>query len=189
MNNNFNIIITGVGGQGLITLVSIINEAAFISGFDVRSSELHGLSQRGGSVVVHIRFGKKVYSPMVALGQANLIIGLELLEGLRGAQFAGPKTSFLINKYSLPFISGLPENEILINLEKIAGDNLHLVLASETCKKELQKEVVSGIYLLGYAVNKKLIPIAAKSFLQALEKTIPQKYLELNKKAFNLALK
>jgi indolepyruvate ferredoxin oxidoreductase beta subunit len=186
-NNNFNIIITGVGGQGLITLLSILNEAAFIEGYDSKSSELHGLSQREGSVETHMKFGKKVYSPLVYRGQADLILGLELLEGLRALSMAGLQTKFLINEYSLPFIGSLGKEEILGNLKKVLKDRLCLVAASDICKKELGNEVVSGISLLGYAVFKKLIPLKPESFLGAIEKVIPKKYLELNQKAFNLS--
>jgi len=186
-NKNFNIIIAGVGGQGIITLLSIINEAAFAEGYDVRSSELHGLSQRGGSVETHIRFGKNVNSPMIEAGRADLIIGLEAQEGLRGFSHAGKQTVFLVNKHFLPFEGGLTNEQVLENLKKLAENNLHLIPASEVCEKELGKEVVSGIYLLGYAVHKNLIPLKAESVLSAIEKTIPEKYRELNVKAFNLA--
>lgn len=177
----------GVGGQGLITLVSILNEAAFIEGYDVKSSELHGLSQRGGSVETHVRFGKKVYSPLISDGEADLIIGLELLESLRAVRHAGPETKFLVNEYSFPFPGSLKKEEILDNLKKIVKDKLYLVPAFDICKKELNNEVVSGIYLLGCAVFKKLIPLKPRSVLKAIEKIIPQKYLELNQRAFNLA--
>ena len=171
----------------MITLVSIINEAAFIEGYDVRSSELHGLSQRGGSVVIHVKFGKKINSPLVVRGKADLILGLEILEGLRGAEFAGKNTKFLINKYTLPFMGGMNEKEILENLNKTAKDNLGLVPASDICKEKLGKEVVSGTYLLGYGVYKKMIPLKSDSVLRAIEKVIPQKYLDLNIKAFKLS--
>ncbi|MDP2910232.1 MAG: 2-oxoacid:acceptor oxidoreductase family protein, partial [bacterium] len=159
MNKTYNIIIRGVGGQGLIILLSIIDEAAFIEGYDVKSSELHGLSQRGGSVETHIRFGEKVYSPLVSRGQVDLVIGLEILEGLRGFSQADSKTKFLINEYSLPFLKSLKKEEILEKLKVIPKNNLYLVPASEICKKEFDNEVVSGIYLLGYAIYEKLIPL------------------------------
>ncbi|MBU2635317.1 2-oxoacid:acceptor oxidoreductase family protein, partial [Patescibacteria group bacterium] len=82
-NRTFNIVISGTGGQGLITLLQIIAEAALVEGLDVKTSELHGLSQRGGAVETHIRFGKKIYSPLVSLGSADLILSLETLESLR----------------------------------------------------------------------------------------------------------
>lgn len=183
---NFNIIITGVGGQGLITLISIINEAAFIEGNDVRSSELRGLSQRQGAVETQIRFGKKVYSPLIVNGQADLIMSLELLEGLRVAPRVGKQAKILINKYFLSFEGSPTEKEALEILEGYKK-NLHLISASEICKKELQNEVVSSVYLLGYAIFKEMIPLKSESVLKAIEKVIPQKYLELNKRAFNLA--
>ncbi|OGZ78984.1 MAG: hypothetical protein A2528_01210 [Candidatus Staskawiczbacteria bacterium RIFOXYD2_FULL_37_9] len=184
---NFNIIIAGVGGQGLITLVKIITEAAFIEGCDVKSSELHGLSQRGGSVIVHIRFGKKIYSPLVKTGGADLIIGLEELEGLRAHVFAGPQTKFLVNKYFSPFIGTLPEEKIMENLNKIAKNNLYLVEASKICKEKLQNEVVSSLYLLGFCVNEKLIPLSGGSIFEAIKKTMPEKFVDLNIKAFELS--
>ena len=95
--DQFNIVIVGTGGQGLITLLQIIAEAALASGFDVKTSELHGLSQRGGSVEVHIRFGKKIYSPMVPQGKADLIVALEMQESLKASYFANRKTTFLIS--------------------------------------------------------------------------------------------
>jgi len=94
----FNIVIVGTGGQGLITLLQIIAEAALFEGYEVRTSELHGLSQRGGSVEVHIRFGQKIYSPLVSQEKADLILGLEMQEALRGIYFANQKTKFLLNK-------------------------------------------------------------------------------------------
>jgi len=188
MNNKaFDIILAGVGGQGIITLLSIIDEAVFIEGNEIRSSELHGLSQRGGSVEAHIRFGKDVYSPLISYSKADLIIGLEKLEGLRMALYANSETKFLINDHLLPFVGILSSDEITKKLKDIASDNLYLISASEICQKELEKEVVSGIYLLGYAAYKNLLPIKPESFLKAIGKLIPEKYLELNKKAFELA--
>lgn len=185
----FNVILTGVGGQGIITLVTILDEACLVEGHDVKSSELHGLSQRGGSVITHIRLGKKVFSPMVAKSQADLIISMELLEALREADFSGRDTVFLVNKNSVGFEGYLPEAEILDTLNKIAKDKLHLVEASQICKKELEKEVLAGIYLLGYAVYKKLIPLKSESVLRAIEIVVSEKFREVNIKAFKLAEK
>lgn len=186
----FNIIISGVGGQGVITLLSLIDEAAFIEGYDVKSSELHGLSQRGGSVEVHVRFGKKVDSPLISgypLGHlADLVISLEMLEGLRELMRTGKNTKFLVNEYCLPFQGSLTKEEIKGHFKAI-GDRLHLVAASDICKEKLQNEVVSTIYLLGYAVHKKLIPIKKESVIKAIESIVPEKYRELNIKAFQLA--
>ena len=186
MDKNFNIIVNGVGGQGVITLLSLIDEAAFVEGYDVKSSELHGLSQRGGSVETHIRFGKKINSPLISNGQADLIISLEMLEALRETAKSGRQTKFLINEFVSPFPGSLPKEEIKKQLGVLKNE-IYIVAASDICQEKLQKEVVSTIYLLGYAVYKKLIPLSENSVLTAIKNVIPEKYLDLNIKAFNLA--
>jgi len=184
----FNMLIVGVGGQGLITLLQIIAEAAMAEGYDVKSSELHGLSQRGGSVEVHIRFGKKIYSPLISQGKADLILGLEMQEAMRGIYFANSKTKFLVNKQiiSIPLEKNLSEEEISKTLKKISK-NVLVIPATEICKEKLGTDVVAGIYLLSLSVFKKIIPLKPASILKAIKKTIPEKYLELNLKTFNLA--
>jgi indolepyruvate ferredoxin oxidoreductase beta subunit len=184
----FNMLIVGTGGQGLITLLQIISEAAVSEGYDIKTSELHGLSQRGGSVEVHIRFGKKIYSPLVAQGKADLVLGLEEQEILNGTYFANPKTSFLINQFVIPIPLAKPvdEAEIIGELKKISK-NIVLVPAEKICQEKLGNSVVSGIYLISLAVLKGIIPLSQDSILNAIKKTVPEKYLELNVKAFELA--
>jgi len=201
--SQLNMLIVGTGGQGQITLLQILAEAALFEGYDVKTSELHGLSQRGGSVEVHLRFDKRVFSPLVPLGKTDLILGLEMQEALKAHPLANPKTTFLVNKKiitiplvknpvdefhsSPPFANArVTEEEVLKNLKKISR-NVILVPASEICQKELGKEVVAGIYLISLASFKKIIPIKPVSILKAIKKIIPEKYLELNLKAFNLA--
>jgi indolepyruvate ferredoxin oxidoreductase beta subunit len=181
----FNLILTGVGGQGIITLLQIIDEAAIVSGLDVRSSELHGLSQRGGGVEAHIRFGKKINSPMVSFGQADLILALETTEALRESVKVGKQTKILINEYYLPF-DNAPGKEDVLNKIKSLKNEIYLVPASQACKEKLQNEVVCTLYLLGYAISKKIFPLKKESVLQAIKNVVPEKYLELNIKAFEL---
>lgn len=187
MKKTFNIIISGTGGQGLITLTQIIAEAALIEGLDLKTSELHGLSQRGGSVETHIRIGKKVYSPLVSSGKADLILSLETLEGLRSIQYANAKTIFLINKDTLSFMGSPSEEKIINRLNKLVKGPKYIIPASKICKKELGKAVMAGVYLLSYASFKKLIPLKSNSVSKAILKVVPKRYLELNKKAFELA--
>ena len=179
MKKDFNIVIVGTGGQGLITLLQITAEAALASGFDVKTSELHGLSQRGGSVEVHIRFGKKIYSPLVSQGGADLIVALEMQESLKATYFASPKTTFLINKHivPIPLQKTLSKEQILGALEKISK-KIEVVEASG---------VTAGVYLLSLASFKKLLPLKPQSILQAIKKVIPKQYLDLNLKTFELA--
>jgi indolepyruvate ferredoxin oxidoreductase beta subunit len=184
----FNMMVTGTGGQGLITILQVISEAALIEGYDVKTSELHGLSQRGGSVEVYIRFGKKVYSPLIPQGKADLIMGLEAQEALKGAYFANSNTNFLVNRniIPIPLQKPLSEDEVFGSLKKISK-NVFMVPAKEICKEKLGTEVVAGTYLLSWAVFKKIIPLEPSSILKALKKVIPLKHQELNIKTFELA--
>lgn len=184
----FNILIVGTGGQGQITLLQILAEAALFEGKEIKTSELHGLSQRGGSVEVHLRFGKKIFSPLVSQGKADLILGLEMQECLKACYFANSKTVFLINKYfvPIPLQKLLTEKEILKILKKFSK-KVTLIEAANICQKEFGTNIVAGIYLLSLASFKKLIPLKPASILKAIKKIIPEKYLELNLKTFDLA--
>lgn len=189
MKKEFNIIISGVGGQGIITLTRILTEAALIERYDLKSSELHGLSQRGGSVESHIRFGQKVHSPLVKRGGSDLIISLESQEALKVCYYASKRnTIFLVNDFIKPILNAKVLSSKSISKElKRFSKKLFFVPASKIAKDKLDKEVLAGVYLLGYAVFKKLIPLKPNSVLKAVEKIVPKKYFSLNKKAFYLA--
>lgn len=181
----FNIIINGVGGQGLVTILRILAEAALLQGFEVRTSELHGLSQREGSVSTHLRFGKKIFSPLISKGKADLILALETTEALRTAELANKKTIFLVNRKHISYLAGPSEQEILKLIKKLPGD-LYFINASNICQQKFGKEVLAGIYLLGWALKKDLIPLKENNILKAIKKTVTEKYFSLNRKAFEL---
>lgn len=186
-NKTFNIIITGIGGQGLITLLQLIAQAALDAGFDIKTSELHGLSQRGGSVKVHIRFGKEVFSPMVAQGKADLVLALETQEALAGAEFASKNTVFLVNDYQTPTLDDtMPKAEIAKNLKTITK-RVSFIEAADICQKEFGKDVTAGVFLLGYASYRKMIPLTAELILKTIKKIMPEKYWDLNIGTFELS--
>jgi len=186
--DQFNILIVGIGGQGQITLLEILAEAAFYEGYNVKTSELRGLAQRGGSVEVHIRFGKEIFSPLILQEKADFVLALEMQECLKACYYANPKTIFLINKYivSVPLQKTFSENEILENLKKISK-NIYLISANEICQEKLGTNLVAGVYLLSLSSFKKLIPLKSNSILKAIKKIISEKYLDLNLKTFTLA--
>ena len=102
MNKVHSLLFAGVGGQGVLLIAELTSLAAVQSGHDVKQTEVHGVSQRGGSVETHVRFGDKVHSPIVTPGQADMVIGLEKLEALRFAHFTHPQTgTLLINDYEI----------------------------------------------------------------------------------------
>jgi indolepyruvate ferredoxin oxidoreductase beta subunit len=180
----------GTGGQGLITLLEILSDAAIKQGLDSKTSELHGLSQRGGSVEVHIKFGKQVFSPMVAAKSADLIVGLEMQECLKAAYFANKETQYLINETVVP-IPGKPpiaKEEIVKNLRKFTK-KIEIVNASEICEKELGNAAVAGVYLLCRAAFEKMISLKPEMMLEAIKSSVAPKHLDINVKAYQLAQK
>lgn len=185
-NSQFNIVITGVGGQGLISLAQIISQAALDSGLDVKTSELHGLSQREGSVKVEVRFGKKVWSPLVMPGKADLVFALECQEALNALYYSSPKTVFLINDFSVPTLGKSVSQKQVIQILKKFSKSAELIPANKICQEKLGKSVTAGVFLLAYAVYKKLIPLKESSFISAV-KTLPEKYQEINLKTLELA--
>ncbi len=116
MDKTTDIIITGVGGQGILLASEILSQSAVKAGFDVKRSEIHGMSQRGGSVNSHIRFGKKVYSPLVMKGECDLLLSFEKMESLRMIEYVNSQTTIIVNTQKMnpsTVISGLavyPEN-------------------------------------------------------------------------------
>jgi indolepyruvate ferredoxin oxidoreductase beta subunit len=192
----FNIVLTGIGGQGVLTLGMIIAEAALKQGYDVRTTELHGLAQRGGSIPFHIRFGKKMYTPLVLEGEADVIISLEPLEALRSCYYGSKqhKTVFLIDNDPVVPLSvsvlgeKYPSTKEIENNLKDFSEKVIVLNASEIVKKETGSEIAANIYLLGYAIAKRLIPLKEKFVLKAMEEVAP-KYFETNKKIFELGMK
>lgn len=97
-----NIVLGGVGGQGILVASDILANAALKANFDVKKSEVHGMAQRGGSVVSHVRFGRKIYSPMISAGEAQFLLAFEQLEALRYLHFLRPGGSLIINNQQIP---------------------------------------------------------------------------------------
>jgi indolepyruvate ferredoxin oxidoreductase beta subunit len=188
MKKDFNLVIVGVGGQGQITLLRILEEAALFENLDFKGSELHGLSQRGGSVEVHFRMGKNVFSPLVSQGDADLILALEMQEAPRSLYYASSKTQFLLNKSIIP-IPGeevLKEDQILNSLKDFTK-KIEIIEASKICKEKFQKEVLAGVYLLGYAQKKKFLPLKKESLEEGIKRVVPEKYLNENLEALRLS--
>jgi len=188
MKKDFNLVIVGVGGQGQITLLRILEEAALFENIDFKGSELHGLSQRGGSVEVHFRMGKEIFSPLVSQGDADLILALEMQEALRSLYYASSKTQFLLNKLTIP-IPGeevVGEDQILKSLKNFTN-KIEVVEASKICKEKFQKEVLAGVYLLGYAQKKKFLPLKKESLEEGIKRIVPEKYLNENLEALRLS--
>ncbi|MEM5790486.1 MAG: indolepyruvate oxidoreductase subunit beta [Candidatus Aenigmatarchaeota archaeon] len=192
----FNVVIVGIGGQGVLTLAFILAEAALKQGYDVKTSELHGLAQRGGAVSSHVRFGKKIYSSLVMECEANLITGLERLETLRACYYSSKEngTAIVFDTFSVVPISVSILGEKYPSLGKTEeilkefSQKVYPLEATEIAKKEIGNGIYSNILLLGYAFGLNLIPLKKKNIEEAIREIIPEKYLNENLKAFNLGI-
>lgn len=179
-----NIMIVGVGGQGTLLTSRILGNITVEAGFDVKLSEVHGMAQRGGSVVTFVRYGEKVAEPIVEEGQADVLIAFERLEALRYAHFLKKDGAMVINDRRIDpitVVTGVaqyPEN-IIENLS--AEHKVYKVDAMEEALK-LGNSKVFNVIVLGVAA--KHMDFTKEQWLSAIEATVPPKTVELNKKAF-----
>ena len=181
-----NIMIVGVGGQGTLLTSRILGGLAIAGGYDVKLSEVHGMAQRGGSVVTFVRYGEKVAEPIVEEGQADVLIAFERLEALRYAHFLKKDGAMVINDWRIDpitVVTGMAEypDNIIEDLEK--EHKVYKVNAMEEALK-LGNSRVFNIIVLGVAARQ--MDFSKEAWLNVIEKTVPPKTIEINKKAFLL---
>jgi len=182
----FNLIITGVGGQGGLTLSRIIGNAAMKEGYNVRIGETLGMSQRYGSVLSYLRFGEEVYSPLIEEGDADLMLALEPAEALRNARFLSGKSYAIINAYPIHTATTLVGKEKYPSLEEIRNSLSKIcTVEMENFQEEADKinPRTLGVLMLGFAYGKGLIPLKKESILDGIQETLKQKLWEINIKA------
>lgn len=185
-NNTKNIMIVGVGGQGTLLTSRILGGITVEAGYDVKLSEVHGMAQRGGSVVTFVRYGEKVAEPIVEEGQADLLIAFEMLEAKRYAHFLKKDGVLVVNEQRIDPITVVtgaatyPEG-IVEGLEK-EYSVLKINAMDEALK--LGNSKVFNIIVLGMAA--KHMDFSKEDWLKVIEKTVPPKTVEMNKKAFLL---
>jgi indolepyruvate ferredoxin oxidoreductase beta subunit len=185
--NTKSIMIVGVGGQGTLLTSRIIGNVLTASGKDVKVSEVHGMSQRGGSVVTYVRYGDEVHSPVIEKGEADIIIAFEQLEAARYVPYLkkGGKIITSTQKIDpMPVISGnavYPEAII----EKLRQEGIDVTAVDAlSLAEEAGSPKASNVVLMG--VLSKMTDFAPELFEKAVEACVPPKFLELNKKAFGL---
>lgn len=182
-----NILLVGVGGQGILLASEILSEAFMLAGYDVKKSEIHGMSQRGGSVVSHVRFGTQVFSPVVPEGEGDIMFGFELLETSRYLSLLRPGATVVVNDFKI-----LPPSVLLGQAAYPEGlaDSIRaafpdtLLVDGQRLAIEAGDLRAANTALLG-AVSKRLA-ITEDIWQQALEKMVPRKVLEINLKAFQM---
>ena len=185
-----NVLLVGVGGQGILLASEILSEAAMLAGFDVKKSEIHGMSQRGGSVVSHVRYGTEVFSPIVPEGEGDILFGFELMETVRSLPLLKPGGTVVANDLQISPPSVLMGQEVYPEglTERINSMFADFVLVDgQKIATDAGNVRAANTVLLG-AVSKRL-SIPEEFWLQALEKMVPVKALEVNKRAFQLGRK
>lgn len=181
-----NIMIVGVGGQGTLLASRILGNVVIEEGYDVKVSEVHGMSQRGGSVVTYVKYGDKVYSPIIDKGGADIVLAFELLEAYRAMPFVKKGGKMIVNTQKIspmPVITGKAEYPKNIEEKLAAKLDLQAVDALTLAQRAGNIKAVN-VVLIGLLAKSSEIPY--EKWVSAIEKTVPAKFLEVNKKAFDL---
>jgi indolepyruvate ferredoxin oxidoreductase beta subunit len=187
----FNIVLAGVGGQGILLAAEILGTAALKEGLNVRVSEIHGMAQRGGAVTSNVRMGDKVLAPTVLEGNVDVLLGFEPLETLRSLKFTSEKTIVLMNNEHIPPPSlttkmiSYPNSEEIA--EKIRGFTKNVVVVEATKLAEEAGSVLTrNVVLIGGLAATGKMPVKIESLKEAIHELVPAKYVNMNMKAFEL---
>ena len=184
-----NILIVGVGGQGSLLASKLVGRALLIEGYDAKVSEVHGMSQRGGAVVTYVRYGKKVYSPIVDRGQAELLVSFEILEAARWLDHLAPGGQVVTNIQQIdpiPVIVGAAEYPVnLLEKFEATGAKVDAIDALALAEQAGSAKAVN-IVMMGRL--SKYFPFPKETWIKALEECVPAKFLDMNRRAFELGL-
>ncbi len=180
-------LMVGVGGQGIILASDVVAQTGLALGYDVKKSEIHGMSQRGGSVESHVRWGQRVYSPLAPMGQVDYLVAFEVLEGARWAGYLRPGGVAVLNMQRilpLAVASGTmnyPADQEMMGLLSQRGVSVEQVDGIGIAK-ELGNTAVASVVLLG--VLSQHLPFEPGAWLEAIKGRVPARYRQLNEKAF-----
>lgn len=182
-----NIMIVGVGGQGTLLASKLLGRLLLSRGYDVKVSEVHGMSQRGGSVVTYVRFGERVHSPLIDKGGADYIVSFELLEAARYLEYLSPTGKVITNTQQvnpMPVIIGAAEYPAhLLEKMEAAGCCVDALDALSLAEQAGSAKAVN-LVLLGRL--SRYFDFSEAEWMQAIEAGVPEKFLQMNKKAFKL---
>lgn len=181
------IMIVGVGGQGSLLASRILGNVLLSQGIEVKVSEVHGMSQRGGSVVTYVKYGEKVYSPVIEKGEADVIVAFELLEGARYVSYLKKNGHLVVSTQQIdpmPVITGAAQYPSDI-IEKIKVLDIDVIpVDALSLAEEAGNPKASNVVMMGVLSTK--MGFDESIWEKALEECVPAKFLELNKKAFEL---
>jgi indolepyruvate ferredoxin oxidoreductase beta subunit len=179
------VLICGVGGQGILLASDILADVALETGYDVKKSEVHGMAQRGGSVVSHVRYGEKVHAPLIGVREADIVLSFERLEALRNIDYLSDEGTVILNDFEilpLPCSAGLEEypGDILENLRAITP-KIEIVEGNRLAVKAGSGRAVNVVLLGSLA---KYLDLPRENWLKVIERKVPPKTRETNMAAF-----
>jgi len=190
IQNSKSVILAGVGGQGVLLISGLLAQTAIAAGYDAKQTEIHGVSQRGGSVYSHVRFGPQVYSPLVMPGQADVVLGVEKLEALRFATYVKPGGLIIVNEHEIiPLSAGTAAgNYPHQTVDYLKDKGLRVInIPATKLAAELGNVRVANIILLGALST--FIVFPENVWEDVLYQHIPDRFLAINQRAFALGQK
>jgi indolepyruvate ferredoxin oxidoreductase beta subunit len=187
MQQHGNILFAGVGGQGILLASELTAYAKLSSGYDVKKSEVHGMAQRGGSVEAHLRYGERVYSPLIEQGSADILVAFEILEAPRYLPYLHPDSAVVVNTQKiLPPAVAMGKMDYPHNiLEELTDRHIHVVaIDAFAIAREVGEVRTANVAMVGAMSN--FLAIAPEVFIKVIDAKIKEPFREVNKKAFEL---
>jgi indolepyruvate ferredoxin oxidoreductase, beta subunit len=185
MGKTTNLFLCGVGGQGILLASEVVSSSCMKAGFDVKQSEVHGMAQRGGSVIAHLRFGEKVYSPLIEPGTADIVVSFELLEALRYLPYMNRDTKVIVNTQKIlpaPVATGTDTYppDVLDQLGKMSL-SVYPLDAFEIARASGETRAVNMVLVGALSA---FLPFDEKIFVEVINERLPQKIRDANYRAF-----
>ena len=188
--NKLDILMVGVGGQGIILASDILGEVALAIGLDVKKTDTLGMAQRGGSVTSHLRIGKKVWSPLISPGEADVLLAFEKLEAARWVNYIKPDGLVVVNNLAIPPLSislgtqKYPDDKDIINSFKQRTNRIHIIDGTKEAGK-LGDIRTLNIFMMGFLSSFLSIRIDPEIWKGSIKKQLPAKILDINIRAFD----
>jgi len=195
MVKEYNIVITGVGGQGILTAANLLGWAALHAGYKVRVGEVHGMSQRFGSVIAYVRFGEDVYGAMVPEGKADVILAFEPVEALRYINYLKEGGLVIANSNPIPPVQvsmGMAKYPSMEEIKKIIEEDFKgklITLDAEKLALEAGNVITTNVVLIGALTQTPGFPLSAEHVKEVIRLSVPKKAVDVNMKAFELGVK
>ena len=185
MRDRGNVFLAGVGGQGILLASEILCEAFLASGFDVKKSEVHGMAQRGGAVTTHLRYGRKVFSPLIEPGTADLLVAFEKMEALRFVHYLAPRGTVVVNSQEIMPPSVATGREAYpANVEERLRRATPNVFTVDALAKALALHEVRAVNIVMVGAASRFLPLSEEACIEGLRARLPERIVAVNAAAF-----